>query len=231
MRLALVARLTALAVFAVALACAWLFLPITDYVREPEKFSALIDGVRQDPLLPGYLLATFVVAGALFVSVWLVIFETCLLYPPMVAFPLALGGAMLSSMLFYGLGRLLGRDVVEKLAPPRVRKAVEGATIESLIALRVLPILPYTFVNMSCGAFGVPVRTFVLGSVIGMTPGITAMCFLGERVLAAIRNPSLSSLVGLVVVLAIMITVAQWMRRRAAKRLPIAPSTPAPPPA
>ena len=216
-----------------ALAAVWLFTPVRT-LATPEELQKLIAPVTDSPFLPLFTLVAFVVAGALFLSVWLVIFQTSLLFPPVAAFPLAMAGALLSALLFYGLGRLLGADVVTRVAPARVQRAVRGAGLESMIAVRVLPILPFTFVNMCCGAFGVRPAVFVGGTVIGMAPGILGMSLLGERLLAALKDPTPASVGLLVVVAGVLVGTATLLRRRGNRMspdaaTPAAPSDPSPP--
>lgn len=199
------------------IAALWAWTPLRD-VSSVADLQRLLAPVLLSPLLPVALILTFLVAGLLFVSVWIVILQTCLLYPPAAAVPLALGGALLSALVFYGVGRFLGRDVVERFAPRRVQDAVAGAGLETIIAVRVLPLLPYTFVNLSCGAFGVPLRTFVVGSIVGMAPGVVGIAVLGERVVAVLRDPTPQSLAAVVAVAVALAGVAVVLRRRGLAR-------------
>lgn len=213
----LLLQVALIVVAAVGLAAVWLVLPIREYA-DPAAVARLVAPVVESPWLPLIVLGAFLVAGAVMLSVWVVIFQTCLLYSPVVAFPLALGGATLSALTFYGVGRLLGRDVVMRLVPPRVQQALERVTLESIIAVRVLPLLPFTLVNMTCGAFGVSLRTFLPGTVLGMAPGVLGMTLVGERILAVIREPTPGAIVGLVGVVAALVVVARFFRKRAAAR-------------
>ncbi|HEY1098839.1 MAG TPA: VTT domain-containing protein, partial [Myxococcota bacterium] len=151
-------------------------------------------------------------------SVWLVVFQTCLLFPPTTAFPLAMGGALLSALVFFALGRVLGRDVVTRLAPPKVQAALQTVSLESMIAVRLLPILPFTLVNMCCGAFGVSLRTFVVGTIVGMTPGLLAVSILGQQVVELIKHPTPQAIAVVVGVVAVLVTTAVLLRRRARRR-------------
>jgi uncharacterized membrane protein YdjX (TVP38/TMEM64 family) len=200
-----------------AIAALWAWTPLHD-VRSPADLQRLLDPVVHSPWLPAILLGAFLVAGLLFISVWIVIVQTCLLLPPAAAFPLALFGALLSALTFYGVGRALGRDAIERLAPARVQRAVTGAGLESIIAVRVLPLLPFTLVNLCCGAFGVDLRVFVTGTVIGMIPGIAAVTVLGDRLLAVLHEPTPTSVAGLVAVAVLLAGVAFALRRVAARR-------------
>jgi uncharacterized membrane protein YdjX (TVP38/TMEM64 family) len=78
----------------------------------------------------------------------------------------------------------------------------------------VLPLLPYTFVNLSCGAFGIPLRTFLVGSVLGMAPGIVGVAVLGERVVALLRDPTPTSIAAVCAVGVVLAGTAFLLRRR-----------------
>ncbi len=226
-------KVAAVVVAVGALAAVWLLTPVRS-LATPEELQKLIAPVLHSPLLPLYTLAAFVVAGALHLSVWLVIFQTSLVFPPVAAFPLSMAGALLSSGLFFGLGRLLGQDVVTRFAPARVQRAVSGAGLESIIAVRVLPILPFTTVNLCCGAFGVRPSVFMGGTAIGMAPGILGISVLGERLLAVLKDPTPTSVGVLVGVVGLLVGAATLLRRRGNRRAgptPAGPSDPSPPPA
>jgi phospholipase D1/2 len=207
----------ALAVSA-TLVAAWWRLPVRQ-LADPQALARFIEPVVTSPWLPLIVLGAFIAAGAVMLSVWLVIFQTCLLYEPWIAFPLALGGATLSATTFFALGRVLGRGVVERVVPLRVQQTLEHVTLESIIAVRVLPLLPFTLVNLTCGAVNVPLRRFVWGTVLGMAPGVLGMTLVGDRMLAVIKEPTPGAIAGLVVVVVALVLVARFFRRRAATSL------------
>lgn len=210
-----------------ALAALWFWFPVPN-LTNPDELKNLVAPVIGSPWLPLYVLGAFLVAGALFLSVWLVVLQTSLLFAPLAAFPLALVGALLSATFFFALGRLLGDEVVTRFAPAKVQAAVRGARLESIIAVRLLPVFPFTAVNLCCGAFGVRPAVFVGGTVIGMAPGILGVSLLGESLLSAIQNPTPST-VGLVVVGAsLFVATALLLRRRAERQTPLATTFPTP---
>ena len=214
MRPGLAIKLIVAVTVVVAAVCLYLFTPLRD-VGSVEDLQRLVAPVIASPWLPLIMLAAFVVAGLLLLSVWLMILQTCLLFSPVAAFPLALGGAVLSALVFYGLGRLLGRDVVVKLAPARVQQALGSVSLESIIAVRLLPVLPFTLVNLCCGAFNVPLRTYVLGTVLGMSPGILGITLLGAQVVEPIKHPTPAAVAGVVVAVVVLVGGAVLLRRRA----------------
>ncbi len=201
-----------------AMMMAWWSLPVRE-LADPQALAQFIDPVVKSPWLPLIVLGAFVAAGAVMLSVWIVIFQTCLLYEPWIAFPLALCGATVSATTFYWVGRIMGRGVVERFVPLRVQKSLEDVTLESIVAVRVLPLLPFTLVNMTCGAVNVPMRRFVSGTVLGMAPGVLGMAVIGDRMLAVIKEPTPGAVAGLVGIVLALVLVARLFRRRVAASL------------
>jgi uncharacterized membrane protein YdjX (TVP38/TMEM64 family) len=58
----------------------------------------------------------------------------------------------------------------------------------TVTALRVLPVAPFSIVNLVMGASHVSLRDFVVGTFLGMAPGIVAISFLGGTVMKIIRD-------------------------------------------
>jgi phospholipase D1/2 len=185
----------------------------------PDDIVQLLEPVRNSALLPMYVLAAFVVAGALFFPVWLVIFQTGLLVPAPLSCLLAFAGAGLSASLFFSLGRLARAPIARRLARrPRVLHAIEGAKLEHIIALRLVPVLPFTLTNLAAGALGVHYRTFIGGTLAGMAPGILAVTLLGDRAVAVFRDPSPASIAMLAGCALALVAGATTLRRVARTR-------------
>lgn len=55
--------------------------------------------------------------------------------------------------------------------------------------VRVVPIAPYTIVNMVAGASHISARSFLIGTSIGMCPGILAIMVFEEGLERVLRNP------------------------------------------
>jgi hypothetical protein len=54
----------------------------------------------------------------------------------------------------------------------------------------MLPIAPFSIVNVVAGASHIRWSDFLLGTVIGLAPGITTLTFFVDRAIAAIREPA-----------------------------------------
>jgi uncharacterized membrane protein YdjX (TVP38/TMEM64 family) len=87
---------------------------------------------------------------------------------------------------------LLGRRAA------RIQGRVVGKGILAVVVIRMIPIAPFSVVNVVAGASTLPLRDFLVGTVLGMTPGILAMAVLGAQIADVARNASWSSMLLLV---------------------------------
>jgi phospholipase D1/2 len=64
----------------------------------------------------------------------------------------------------------------------------------------MVPIAPFALVNLFAGASGVRFLDFVLGTLIGMTPGMILLTALGHHVFLLVTEPTTLGLVLLVII-------------------------------
>lgn len=94
----------------------------------------------------------------------------------------------------------------------------------TVLAVRLLPVAPFTVVNLVAGASRIRFRDFILGSILGMTPGLLGISLFSDRVLAVLRNPSPLTLALLLVAIAAIALGAYLLKRWFTRRK----STPGP---
>lgn len=82
--------------------------------------------------------------------------------------------ATLGALVAYGVGRLLGRDAVERLTGARVARLddlLERRGLVAVIGLRLVPVVPFTVMNYAAGLTRVRTRDFLIGTPVGLLPG------------------------------------------------------------
>lgn len=95
-----------------------------------------------------------------------------------------------------------------------LERKINQTGILAVAALRAIPIAPFTVVNIISGAFQVPVRDYLFGSLLGLAPGIILTNLFAHQLQSAIRNPGLGSFVLLAVLVIVSILGTIWLRRR-----------------
>jgi uncharacterized membrane protein YdjX (TVP38/TMEM64 family) len=109
------------------------------------------------------------------------------------------------------IGGLLGREALYRVLGERWRVGLEGVRKRGLLAVvtfRLLPIAPFTLVNLAAGASGIRFVDFLLGTLIGMLPGLVLLSIMGDRIVRILSEPSVSDIAILVLCVAGLVGLA-----------------------
>jgi len=201
-----------------ALAAAWRFSPLHQWLNL-ESLVNLGDRIEEMPFTPLIVLGAYVLAGLLVVPVMLVITVTGIVFGPLVGGIYALAGSMLSGIVTYAIGRKLGRETVRRVAGKRLNAITRGLAkrgLLTMILVRIVPVAPFTVVNVVAGASHIGWRDFLLGTALGMLPGIVATVLFVDRLIAAVRHPGPKTIALLTLLAAVLIATALLVHRRLA---------------
>ncbi len=113
-----------------------------------------------------------------------------------------IGATAGATVIFLVAKSALGGWLVRK-AGPRVEKIAAGFCADGfnyLLFLRLVPLFPFWLVNLVPALLGVPLRTFVAATALGIIPGTLAFAFFGAGLDSAIeaKGPTTHLVVGLV---------------------------------
>jgi len=124
---------------------------------------------------------------------------------------LVLLGATLGAVLSFEIGRLLGRGAVSRFTKGRlgrVEQLLGHHGLAAVIAVRLVPVVPFMAINYGAGLSAVSRRDYVLGTTVGMVPGIVAYCAVG-----AYGTDPLLLAVSLAALVALVLVGGAWGRR------------------
>lgn len=200
----------------IALAAAWRWTPLNEWL-DADTLIASADRLKEGPYTPFIVAATYVVAGLVMFPVTLLNTVIVIVFGPLMGIVYALSGAALSAAVTYGIGRRLGRKTVRRVAGARLNRLSDRLArrgVLSMTLVRLVPIAPYTIVNLAAGASQIGFRDFLLGTVFGLSPGIVATALFVDRAAAAITDPGITTIGLLVVVAVAIVVVAIVLRRR-----------------
>ncbi len=210
----------AVAILAVlfGMAAAWKWTPLANQI-DIRKVSAWALSLRNHPARVLIILGAYLVGSLVLVPVTVLILATAIVFGPILGSAYALAGCFLGAGVTYAVGYFLGRDFVRQITGPkwkRVENKIGQTGIIAVATLRLLPVAPFTIVNVISGAFQVPIRDYIIGSFLGLAPGILLINLFTHQFVRAIRNPGMGSFLllgGSVVISALGIL---WLRRKLA---------------
>lgn len=198
----------------ICLAAAWTWSPMRDWLDVDRVVAALQRFGHTYGLLTavvGFALALTVAVPLTFLSL-----VALVAFGPLAGFACAMAGAQIGAAASYGLGRALGREVVQRLAGARVNMLSQRLARNGLIAvivLRLVPVAPFAVVNMAAGASHIRLRDFLLGTAIGMTPSTLALMLFVDQISAALRHPTPLTFALLALTIA-LIAGGAWLMQR-----------------
>jgi uncharacterized membrane protein YdjX (TVP38/TMEM64 family) len=144
------------------------------------------------------VIAAFVLGGLVIFPVLVLIAATAATFGPLLGFVYAGAGALASALVTYGIGAMIGKKTLRDLLGPKlenVRKRVARKGVLAVAIIRMVPVAPFSIVNMLAGASEITLGQYVLGTIIGMAPGILAMSLLGHQLSQIFLHPSPTQLV------------------------------------
>jgi len=207
--------LAALVIGAVLLAAAWRWTPLNEWVNVQEIIDTL-RSLRGTWTAPLAVLAIYVLAGFVVFPITVLIVATGITFGAAQGFVYALLGAELSALATYLIGQRFGQKVVRSLPgrwASRVRQRLARQGLLAIITLRMVPVAPFTIVNLIAGASRIRLRDFAWGTLIGMAPGTLALTVFSDGVVAAISAPEPKHF-AILVLLAVVIGLGAWWLRR-----------------
>lgn len=202
-------RLAATLFCLAGLALVWHLTSLRDLL-DPRTVSSWVDWLADSPFALLWVIGAFISGSLVLAPVTVLIIATGAAFGPWLGFFYALCGAVFSAAFAYALGALAGRDVVRRLAGPRVarvQRQISRHGFVSMLFARIVPLAPFVIVNMVAGAIQIRFRDFLLGTAVGMSPGIFIIMVLEAQLEQALQDPAIGSialLVGLAVFFAVL---------------------------
>ena len=194
-----------------------------DWSRLPRWLDDL-SAWRDSPLAMLTMLACFVVGGVVVFPVNLLIAASIVVFGPLIGAPIALVGSLASAAVLHQIGCSFPEHAWTRIANAHVEHIRERIARHGVIAVaivRVLPIAPYSIVSLAGGIAGIARAPFLIGTALGMLPGILLYAVFADRAREVIANPRPLSwaMLGFAVVLIVAVALLlRFYRKRGERR-------------
>lgn len=134
-------------------------------------------------------------------------------------------GEMIGAVLSFLLARKVGMGLFGGKENPRflkLERAMEKRGFTMVLMLRIAPFVPFDLVSYAAGVARVPLRAYIIATIIGTLPGTFAYNFLG----AALTSGSWRDYVIAGIVFAVALTVPFLFRRKVEEQVEESASSP-----
>ena len=180
----------------VAAAVLWLAASSSEYIK-PEDLKSYAAMIAKSSWAPLFVIGAFVVAASVIFPINALIIAVSAAFGPLVGFLYSLAGTMLGSLVTYWLGRLLGRRAAKKLIGERldpIRKKIVRNGLMSVATIRLVPIAPFAVINFVAGVGRIKMFDYLIGTLLGVLPGIALLSFLGNQAVDVILSPNVTNI-------------------------------------
>ena len=185
-------KFTIIALFLLGLTLAWHLTPLAE-IASAEAAGSFLAKMAQSYWGPLAVLGAFLAGGLVAFPVTILIAATAASFGPWLGFIYALIGAMASAVLTYAIGAMLGRAALESILGRRltdIRNKIARQGVLAVAAIRLVPVAPFTLINLVAGASGIRLTHYLVGTVLGLLPGLVLMSLLGNQIMRIMTSPS-----------------------------------------
>ena len=185
----------------------WKFTPLAELIQ-PARLAAQVERFGSTPWGPVAMLALYVIGGFVMIPLLALLTATALVFEPVTAIAVALTGSLLNAAAIYFVGATLIRERAERSfgeAIARVRGALQSRGVIAVAMIRMVPVAPFSLVNVAAGSIGIPFREYLFGTFLGLAPGTVLICVFGQELKDLLRDPSPAR------VIAVLAIVAAWI--------------------
>lgn len=191
----------------VLLTLAWRYTALSQFANA-SALSGLLESSKGSFSVPLVSLLAFIIGGMIFFPVIILIAATSAALGPLTGGLTAITGVLLSAFLSFIIGRFAGHKKLQSVLGSRSRRLQQifvKRGIFSVALIRLVPVAPFTLINLLAGASRLSVGEFLLGTLLGMAPGILLMAVLGSQIADFVVSASWSD------VLPIAVTSIVWL--------------------
>jgi phosphatidylserine/phosphatidylglycerophosphate/cardiolipin synthase-like enzyme/uncharacterized membrane protein YdjX (TVP38/TMEM64 family) len=187
-----VLKVALVAILLVGLAVAWHTTPLSA-LAEPESVRRSLAAFAQNPWAPVLVVLTFVAAGLVAFPVTMLIAATAAAFGPLSGLVYATAGVLASAVITYAIGARLGKEALRNVLGPRlnrIRRKIARRGVLAVATIRLVPLAPFTVVNLVAGASAIRPVDYVAGTVLGMFPGLIVLSVLGHQIVRILADPA-----------------------------------------
>jgi len=215
-------KLGLLVLTALALAAAWRYTPLKEFVA-PENITKWARAVREVWWAPIVLVLTYTPAAVLMIPRPVLTLFAVIAFGVWLGLAYAAAGIMAAALATYYAGRVMPEQKMRRLAGAALDPAVKVLRKHAVLAMFVLnqvPVPPFAVQGLIAGGIRVNVWRYALGSLLGIAPALAAWTVFGDQLARALEDPSKISwwLIALAIVVLAVFTyfVRQWFATQAA---------------
>lgn len=197
----------------------WRYSPLADLVTS-DRLASWLGAFGESAWAPAIVVGLYVLGGFVVFPLLVLIGATAVIFEPATALAVSFAGSLANALAIYLTGAMLTRRTVQAAlggALDRIKGALENRSILAVAVVRSVPVAPFTVVNLAAGSIGVPLKEYLIGTALGLAPGITLMTAFGNRLRSLWQDPTPANVAILAGIIAAWFAMAFALQRLATR--------------
>ena len=185
-------KLLAAALVVAALAAAWRYTPLADFLTS-QRITDWSRAARKTPWAPVVLILAFTPAAFVLFPRPLLMLVAVIAFGAWRGAIYSAAGILGAALATYCVGRLIRRETLVRLAGTELDdagKLLRRHGVLSIFAANMVPVPPFVVQGMIAGAVRIRLRDYTLGSLLGMLPGLFVAAVFGGQIATALEDPA-----------------------------------------
>jgi uncharacterized membrane protein YdjX (TVP38/TMEM64 family) len=172
-----------------AFSLTWKFLDTSS----TDLIANSIKGIPNSPWSTFYVVLIYCSLSLFVFPLSILLYGTILTfgYNPGIAY--AFIGTLVAAILNYYLGTWFSQRQFFKFLENRnlsdLKESLRNPSLATVIIIRLIPVAPFTIENYLAGAVGVKLNLYILGTFLGLMPGIFSLAFITSALRSHVNNP------------------------------------------
>ncbi|MGX5914871.1 TVP38/TMEM64 family protein [Aliidiomarina sp. Khilg15.8] len=206
-----------------ALSLCWRWLVDTGTL-DPAQLESSLRALRDRSnnfFLGVTVIVIFVVALQLMFPLTVLVVTAAVLFGPWWGLFYSTVGTLASSATCYWVGRWLGQETLMNYQGRYIRRLsayMSERSLRTMVVINFLPIAPFTFTNLLAGAVSMHYGRYLVGSAIGIIPGLAAVTLFGAQLTTILFSDEQQEIwvavAGLVAAVVILLVIKMVHQRR-----------------
>ena len=213
-------KIVLIAITVAALAAAWRYTPLSQYVA-PERIIAWAEDFGRHWWAPLIVMTAYTPACFVMFPRPLITLFAVIAFGSTLGFIYGLIGILGAALATYYAGRLMRPQSVRHLVGDKLHEMTDVLRQRGLLAcfaMRVVPAAPFVIEGIAAGAVRIKLWHYSLGTILGMTPGTLTTAIFGDQIQAAMEDPSKINwwlIAGVVVFFVVLIAIVRrWFLKQ-----------------
>ncbi|MDY6943835.1 MAG: VTT domain-containing protein [Pseudomonadota bacterium] len=197
----------------------WRWTPLADRLSV-DQLIIWAQLVKQSPFAFLLVVLIYVLGCIVVFPLSLLIIATAVAFGFWKGVAFAYAGSLVGAAVNYEMGRYLGYDTMRAFTGTRldrVNRFLSHRGVLTMVIVDIFPVAPFSLTNMAAGASHMSFRDYMVGSAIGLIPGILLIALFGGRLQSFMREPNWWDVAGMVAVVGVVIGALLMMRQRIAR--------------